>query len=122
MVGDNMKVKDICISGIVEEYGQVIVKVVLEDDDGHTDEFGIDLWEMLDTEKFAEVLYRWKTHIMPMRKKVHNLIKVKKDIQTVQEFIEALKGITIERTDTSDAIKSKVLKKVQNVLDKIEWE
>jgi len=48
------------------------------------------------------------------------LVKIKKDMQTVQEFIEALKGITIESTDTPDAIKSKVLKKAQNILDKIE--
>ncbi|MHC1624450.1 MAG: hypothetical protein ACXQS2_00335 [Methermicoccaceae archaeon] len=117
-----MRVVDAEIHNIIEDTGQILVRVVLEDDDGHVEDFAIDFWEMLDPDKFAKILHNWKTDILPKRKKVHNLVKVKRDIQTIQDFITALKDIRVESTDTPDAVKKKILQKVQNILNKIERE
>jgi len=117
-----MRVADVRIVGFVEEEGQALVEVVLEDDDGHIERFVMDFWEMLDTEKFARILHNWKTNILPKRKKVHNLIKVKRDMQSINDFIAALRNLRVEATDAPDTVENKILQKVQKVLDRIEKE
>jgi len=115
-----MKVVNAEVVNVIEETGQVLVKITIEDDDGYVEEFVMDLWEISDASLFAETLHRWKTYILPRRKKVHNLVKKKGDTQTVQDFIKALKGLKVEATDTPNTVKYKILQKVQNILNKLE--
>lgn len=66
-----MKIVGVDIVGVVEETGQVIVSITLEDSDGYRDSFMIDAWELLDTQEVAKILYRWKTTILPQIGRAH---------------------------------------------------
>jgi len=118
--GESMRVVDVKVFRIVEETGQVLVEVTLEDTDGTTESFVMDLWEMLDTDKFAEILHNWKTYIMPMRKKVYKKIKVEKKLDTIYALLNSLVGITVDTTDTPNDVKRKILGKASSYIDKFE--
>jgi len=104
-----VRLKEVKVAQEIPETEQKLVKVVLEDDEGYTDGFVIDLWEMLDEERFAEILVNWRDNILPKRKMVKNIL-----LQEAKQ-IEELTGLEIDESDDKENIKLKI----KDVIDKV---
>ena len=95
-------IKNVEVLHEIPETGQKLIKVQLEDEEGHQEEFAIDLWEMLDEEHFAEILANWRDRILPLRKMVKNI-----PLQEAKQ-IEELAGLEIDELDDKETIKLKI--------------